>query len=306
MAIKITAETLADLVDNFDAPENLTGIDAQAAKLADEYEEGFGRLVYPNNLEEIDHWVMFSPFEYSRENRYAAANQGDAGFRGNIALPVPADLSTGYGANYQQEELGIPGLATARAAEKANDIIKSFQRGSSVQEKAKSLSENIKHLWGEAGDNAAGALASLGLAVDDFAWSGVSIGTGIQRNPHLAVLFTGVGFRQHRFNYKFTPKSQDETVSLYNIIRMFKAGMHPSYVQGFQNHLFKYPDEWDITFHHPQFKIGPSVLLDFQINYHGEGVPSYFRDNTPTVYTISMTFQETSIVTREDVLMRQR
>lgn len=293
----VIAQSLSDIHHQVD-----TGTQGDDSIVQDFNTQKFGTLTFPADIESTEYFAMFSPFEYSRENRSSGPAKSD--LRGSIVLPLPSDLSTGYGANYSQEELGITGLATSYAAGLAKEVMSSFNNDRSRG--ASSMTESFMKAKNALQDNAAGATAAGGLMVDDFFTSAISIQTGYQRNPHLAVLFEGVGFRQHRFSYKFTPKNEFESLSLYNIIRVFKAAMHPSYEQPFKNHLFKYPDEWDIDFSAPQFKIGPSVLLDFSINYHGEGIPSYFRDHQPVTTVINLTFQETSIVTREDVLDRGR
>jgi len=144
---------------------------------------------------------------------------------------------------------------------------------------------------------------------------------GIARNPHKVLLFQGVGFRQHRFDYQFQPKSYDEAVMLRGIINFFKYAAAPSYnahgvlrtgdfinniksqagsagsllpdnVQNINidasagKHFFKYPYYFRIAFNHSRslFTIAPSVLDSVSIDYHPAGIPSYARsqNNDPS------------------------
>ena len=62
-----------------------------------------------------------------------------------------------------------------------------------------------------------GGLLAFGGTVGDVA-AGVSIDTGLAINPHLAVVFQGVGFRTHAFQYKFIARNQVESDVIKNII----------------------------------------------------------------------------------------
>lgn len=275
--------------------------------------ENFGNLIFPHNLETLGHFMLFSPFEYSRANRMTTEAVQKA-FKGTIILPVPHDLSTGYKSNYSTEALDIRGAAVLggfAAAERVSNVLKSTM---SRDDKALSLADEMINAGVSVKENIFGALANIGLGMDKFGTDGaVSIATGVQRNPHLAVLFTGVDFKSHTFSYKFFPKSIEESISLQEIIYIFKYSMAPDYVPGAANHLFKYPDEWAIVIQDNLFKIGNSVLTDFNVNYHGQGIPAYFAagevgsptgaHSFPAEVHISLTFQETSIITKQDILM---
>lgn len=73
--------------------------------------------------------------------------------------------------------------------------------------------------------------------------------------------------------------------------------------------FLEYPDVFKITFNNEKtlFTIGESVLADFSIDYHPQNYPAYVRSLSspgtahPASITISMSFRETDIVTREQV-----
>ena len=125
---------------------------------------------------------------------------------------------------------------------------------------------------------------------------------GVARNPHMATLFTGVDFRSHSFEYKFIPKSKQESDILADIIYRLKYHMAPSYAA--EGHFFNYPEQFDIEFANKKylFDIGASVLSAFNVSYSGEG-SSYFFNNegAPVSVSLSMTFQELTINTKENI-----
>ena len=73
-------------------------------------------------------------------------------------------------------------------------------------------------------------------------------------------------------------------------------------------HFFKYPEFFQIKFHHPKFlfAIGESVLKSVDVNYHGGGSVSYARDTAdatpaPTQVNLNLSFMETDIITKEKI-----
>jgi hypothetical protein len=79
--------------------------------------------------------------------------------------------------------------------------------------------------------------------------------------------------------------------------------MHPNYKIG--NLAFEYPDEFTIEFSSTLapylYKIGTCVLKNVSINYNAEGVPAFFDTGAPVSVEISMTFQETKIITKDNL-----
>ena len=73
--------------------------------------------------------------------------------------------------------------------------------------------------------------------------------------------------------------------------------------------FFEYPDVFKITFNNEKtlFTIGESVLESFDIDYHPQNYPAYVRSLSspnvahPASISISMSFKETDIITKEQV-----
>lgn len=129
-------------------------------------------------------------------------------------------------------------------------------------------------------------------------------------NPFKEVLFEAIDFRAFNFKYKFMPKSRQEAESVYNIIEKFKFHMHPELSAN--KLFFIYPSEFQITYHfanNPNNKDGngyfhkfkPCVLENMEISYGGDQFSS-FIDGKPTEINLTLTFRETEILTKQQIM----
>jgi hypothetical protein len=290
---------------------------------------------FPDDLKNIDHWVEFQAVEtkgqgsaalgkladsaafqeFATKNKLNAfigqgvqslANPGASVNLATIRLPMPSNLSTDYNPQYS-----TPDLAGAAGA-----ILKPFDQKIYNNSSLPSL------LGGAGGDGIAGAAAETGArgaaaaatglagaAVNGIGGAGafeaaLKVGLGVAQNPHKIVLFTGVDFREHRFSWKLSPRSREESNMIKQIIDAFTYYAHPEYVGG--GLFFKYPEFFNIKFRHPNylFELQPSVCTDIQVNYHGQGVAAYIRDANgggapaPAEIELTLSFKETEIVTK--------
>lgn len=257
-----------------------------------------GGLRFPGDIS--DNYITFSPKNRGKSTKLTPT-KGRAG--GSITLPIPSNLSTGYNAQYDTGTgLNVLGNFAQQVAS-GDTQFSAEAAGAAAVEQAKAIglsaSPEVAALLGAgvSGPFGAGVGAALGGAA-----RGAAVGAGIAVNPHLAVIFSGVNFRTHSFQYKFSPRDASESNALKNIIKKFKLNMHPT-IEGAA--FFKYPNEFDIAFNSKNenflFKFGTSVLSDFQINYNPDG-GSYFHDNgAPVSVGLSLTFTEIDIITQEKI-----
>lgn len=270
------------------------------------YPEENKRLSYPNGIEETGHFAMFFLHE---DLKYDVKDFEERKSQGTIILPLPADLNTGYAADYSTEEISLAGAATGASISKAIGTGSAKGFINSIKGDVTSGTFDAKELAGSILNSglqvATSEIASIIPGAESFV-KGAMYGAGVARNPHQAVLFNTVGFRTHSFSYNMVPKNFEEQTAINNIIFMLKSAMLPDYLLG--NHFFKYPAKFDIkltTDNTYLFDISASVLTQFDVSYHGQGGDFYHDINgvkAPTSVTISMSFQETSITAREDVV----
>lgn len=284
---------------------------------------------FPDDIADTPYFVVFRSVSktpsFSKSFRFGRGKGFNIGFNADIptrgfALPFPSNMRTGYNAQYANDPIGVFGDLGRRLA-------RSYQGtgggGSMIQGLVDTIANaeiDSSYFTGAAGNLAVSGVEQGGLAaflagklggstaagVGLGAASGIARGAlaqaGIARNPHLATIFTGTSFREHSFQYKLIAKNKKESDTLRDMIRSFKFAMAPRYMAG--DHIFQYPNQFDITLAAGEylFKIGRSVLKDFQVDYTGEGTPAFFEDSgAPYSVALSMTFQETSIVTKREV-----
>ena len=272
-------------------------------------------IVFPQDLDN-DHYIMF---KIMRERRIDRRDRRTIDTYQNIVLPVPSNLTTAYGANYANESLGTFGAMAStqlNAADLGNaggSLVDKIMSGINVANKAfEGDTDAATQLAGVFGPGVAtAAAAKVGGAVGGLlalggtsggVISGLSVATGATMNPHMAVVFQGVGFRTHAFSYKFIARNATESNTIRLLINTLKYHMHPSYVPG--NLLFNYPDEFEIEFADKiapyLYKIGTCVLTSMNVNYNGEAMPLFFEDTqAPVSITIELQFQETAILTKD-------
>jgi len=302
---------------------------------------------FPNDLEQIDHWITFRAFETEQASRRESSDKIPLAF---IALPVPSNLSAGYEIGYTEFSLEAIGKEIVDAVnndEKSKQLVAALGAGAVAGGAVAAVTGQSLIAGMATGAAGAGAIQILNgnkeataLAASAKAQSLDLLGgyggaitgqLGVARNPHKVVLFEGVGFRKHQFTYTFVPQSRAETNKIRTIISLFKYFGSPSLnasgtlklsqltggkidditISG-GKHFFKYPEYFEMDFHHPKylFQIGPSVLENIEVKYGGEQ-QYYARDITgknpsPTQITMSLTFKETEIITKENIFRENR
>jgi hypothetical protein len=299
---------------------------------------------FPNDLEQIDHWITFRAFETKQMSRRAAVDKNALAF---IALPVPSNLSAGYEIGYTEFSLGAIGKEIVDAVnndEKSKQLVASLGVGAAAGAAVAAMTGQSLLAGATAGTIGAGAIkilngnkeatalaAAVGAQALGDLGGAITGQLGVARNPHKVVLFEGVGFRKHQFTYTFVPQSRAETDKIRTIISLFKFFGSPSLnasgtlklgqltnntigditISG-GKHFFKYPEYFEMDFHHPKylFQIGPSVLENIEVKYGGEQ-QYYARGITdkipsPTQITLSLTFKETEIITKENIFSENR
>jgi hypothetical protein len=264
-------------------------------------------LLYPSDLADLEHFAVFRIRERQFEtSSLKTVSRPATIFSQNIFLPMPAQLQTGYGVNYQNAELGGQGAAAVKAT---GATIAAAAQDASVSGNVQKLIEAGQSVMDNFGlDSVTGALKTGGefaareyVATNEIGRAGASV-ANFASNPYQAVFFTSPNFRTHSFSYTLFAKNKQESDSIRQIIRAFKTAMLPGLPR--TGMFFSYPKVFEIEFRHDDylFEIGTSALTQFDVNYHGEGTASYFDETkAPTNVQISMSFQELNILTSEDV-----
>lgn len=276
-------------------------------------------IIYPMDLDD-EHYMIYNVVERRRPSQ---KNEGTTRIIRSIILPVPSNLGVEYAAGYSNESLGalgamaqgsIGGAELKGALGDAGEAISnSFAAAKNAFKNDTSDAVTKAAAIGAAGAAVTGAIGGAGLLGGALAAGGLGgVATGVVQNeglainPHMAVVFQGIDFRTHQFQYKFIAKNQMESDRLKLLINVMKKHMLPEYAFGTDRAglAFKYPDEFTIEFADKikpyLFYIGTSVMTGLTINYNGEGVPTFYETTgAPVSIDITMSFQETRLLTRE-------
>lgn len=159
------------------------------------------------------------------------------------------------------------------------------------------------------------AAASVGPGVSRL---GAFATTGGVINPMLELIYSSPRLREFQFEFMFYPRSESEAFEVQKIIDRFRFHQAPELEGGLgsQTGLIIPPSEFDIRFYYggrenPNIPpIATCVLRSVQVNFAprgftayesiGENSPALGRTGMPVTITMTLRFQETTFVTKED------
>ena len=288
---------------------------------------GKSQLRYPyETTESAQDYIRFSIFKYKRAKRALRGdnNRAQAVFArgtgdvtvetnprdllGSILLPVPAQVTDSNTAAYGDNSLNS---FAARGFEGALDVA----TGANPEEALRRGIDSIKSFAGLAVDNRNLLVTSLvANAVNQFG-ANLDINSVLARssgqiiNPNMELLFNAPTLRQFKFQFKFTPRFEKETLEVKRIIKAFKKNMSPK--SGQTGQTLTTPNIFQLQyvkgngrpqgFLH-QFKL--CALTDISVNYTGDGTYATYYDGTPVSMTMALSFNELSPVYNEDYDLR--
>ncbi len=211
-----------------------------------------------------------------------------------IQLYIPQSLSTKYGAQWQDTELGTIGGAITQ-----------------VGPGTTSLDEFLKSAGG------AGEAIGRGLigVSDIFKQIGLNVDFGgtVQAltkkvvNPFKEQLFKTMNFRDFAFEWKFAPRNRNELENVMQIIDTFKYHMHSG--RDTSDFFLTYPSEFQIEFRYRgaenRFvnKISTCALTDMKVDYGAGGSFTTFKDvgGAPSEITMQLAFKELELMTKDRI-----
>ena len=223
-----------------------------------------------------------------------------------IALYMPPNVETSYKMTYKNSETGIAGTLMQTAGvigegQSITDYIASQANVANLNTVASSLGE----LMGAKG----------ALKITEFLGSGDPTGQlnkmiNEAPNPALEAIFQSVDFRTFSYNFRFTPRSENEVRIVDDIVRLFKFHASPERMAGEKvgRHL-RMPAEFDIFYMYQGQQntwypmIHSCVCTGVDVKYGPSGEHQAFRpvdgSPPPTETNLTLNFTETEIMTKE-------
>jgi hypothetical protein len=290
------------------------------------------RIKFPGDIETTQHFVTFQVRKRTKLRYYQPHSKEQ--IIGEVKLPLPSTISTGYSARYESTELGAIGSYGVDVIEEKGFEQAAKEIGSSIQSQLAKITagdasfndlkpnEIMSRLaFDFVNSNAATIATTLAAGITGGSRSalaagiianeatqaitaGIAAGFQVARNPHLAQLYIGSNFRTHTFSYKLIARERSDIESIKGLIYLFKYHMSPDYSEN--THFLKYPAVFDIEFSNDKYmhKFGTSILSEFSINYTGENTPIFFNndgDSAPYSVVINLSFTELDIVTKREI-----
>ena len=226
----------------------------------------------------------------------------------SIYLAMPESVNFAEGIDWQGTDLGVIGGLKSGALgwnEKSIDYGILAGGGAALGGAGGLAASLIPGISGIAGTVVGAVLGGSGLQ------SGIESTFGVKANPFKEQTFQGVGFRPFDFSFNFRARSDTDVKLIRDIIRAFRAYSKPTFKEGSDGSIFKYPKEFLIEFltldknndyatnkHIPQIKF--CICTAINTNFTAQGWKS-FEGGAPVDISLQLTFQETEIITGEDV-----
>lgn len=298
--------------------------------------DGKGKLLYEGNISPTVYpQDLFQHGTAAYVNfRVKSYDESDTSIYANLFLNMPASLTAQYGAEW--EEVSSPLSKLIQVAEDSGatsvfrptmDAMRNFIAGNQVN-----LGDALMATMGELGEDAslaAEALMGKGIrnqavhyaAVNKIknkynpAWAyeyrkllGNQMGAKnlATLNPFVSGVYQHPKFRTFAMQFQFFARNEADAKRTQRIINTFKAAMHPGVLETGQL-FWDAPYVFEGTFFtsptndKKMFNIKRSALIDLQVNYAGSQVPAFFKDGHPVEISVTATFKEINLLTREDV-----
>lgn len=222
-----------------------------------------------------------------------------------ISLYIDGPPSVSYSAKYANSDLGTLAGLLGQGGAAVGDLVKGFYQSGFDSD----FFSNLGKVGGVGAEGAGALLLQIAKLPSLFGATDVkalaSASAKVTTNPFREVLFEMMDFRSFKFKYKFMPRNQAELNSVKSIIHEFKFHMHPELSN---NKFFLiYPADFNIVYYfrgaNNNFvhKIGRCVLTDMNVEY-GSGDYTSFQNGEPTEINLTLSFQETEMLTKERIL----
>jgi len=226
----------------------------------------------------------------------------------SIYLNMPSSVVYNEAVEWQGQDLGSVGamLNGATGAEAA-EVALLGNAGALLGGAAGAVTSALPGISGIAG-TVVGAVAGAGSLQGS-----IESTFNVKANPYKEQTFQGVGFRSFDFTFALRARSGHDVSVIQDIIRSFRSHSKPTFENGKgQSGVFGYPKEFRIEYltlddednayetnkYLPEIKY--CVCTAVNTNFTQQGWRS-FEGGAPVDISLQLTFQETEIITSEDV-----
>jgi hypothetical protein len=228
-----------------------------------------------------------------------------------IALYMPDTLMYSYDQSYDNANVGSE--LGGKIAGAGISAMEGYQKNGG----AGIFDSVVKTAVLEAGRAASNGTAS-NIAGSNSAKLGFQKLTGQVQNPMLEMIYSSPQFRKFTFEFKFYPRDSKEALQVQNIIGRFRFHQAPEFAQGSSKAFLVPPSEFEIRMYYGG-QINPNlpsfatcILTSINVDYAPDGFSAYESPNEdrpslgktgmPVCIVMTLNFQETTYLTKEDFL----
>ena len=272
--------------------------------------DDYGTLYYPiNRGEENFDYLKVTPIKFNESGlsgdltdfKVKSTESRSSTNLGYVFLPMQPGISDTNGVSWNEDSLNPFQAALGGIAA---DAIKTVGGGAAAQGATELISNLIS-----AGNNLANSKGMENYISAYFAGQAVGTNlvartTGAVLNNNLELLFNGPKLRSFRYNFRFTPREEEESVMIKKIIRLFKREMASS--KSDTGLFLVSPSVFKLEYissngPHPFLnKIKTCALTDMSVNYTPDGTYMTYQDRSMTSYEVQLQFSELEPIYKED------
>ena len=249
-------------------------------------------LYYPSNLTTSgSNFITFT----------ALKGGGGGPTGGSVSLYCPPGISFSDGAGFSTFDMGPLG----------NDIANQINEGISAESIRASIESGLNNATGPGGSDLKNLLAGKLIKEAGVIPGGGDLGTiygvskGIAVNPNTVTSFQNMNIRSFVFNFKLVPDDEYDSVTIKRIQDFFRVNMYAASQAG--GYILSYPSKFTIRFLNGSGgdlawmpKIYECYLTNFQSTHNSSSHLTH-EDGAPTEVDISITFQETKVLTQQEI-----
>ena len=243
--------------------------------------------------------VIMGQIESKNKKGVSSAFNNTRRITDSVALYLPGGVQDTTTANYNDSKTGIAGFLVATGA---------VAVGGDAKKISESLVAGTEGILKDSAARAIGLVAEIGGA--EGAEQLVKKAFGEADNPYMEVLFDSMALRTFSYNFTFAPKNEQEALEVQKIIQLFRFHMAPELRPGVNRYL-GLPSQFDLHYmylskdgttseNNYYNRVATCVLQNCEVNYTPTGVKS-FEDGGPTQTTMSLTFKETELLTKDRI-----
>lgn len=268
---------------------------------------------YPlNDIDKYENIVKFTAYareEKSGAGEYFATPKFVASALGSVNLYMPAGLQINDNLSYDNVDTGLGGMLVNSG--------KTYQNAAGAGQFLEQVAKDLP----DAGDRFVSQMlanASQDKGIVGGAAGQVLINRGEVINPHTQMLFRSPALRQFSFVFKMMARSRAEAKAIKDIVQFFREAAYPSLSSGGQEvgeggekrpltmATYKFPDVFEIQYlsknkeNKNLIKFGRAYITAVTVGYN-QSSPTFFEDGMPSEVDLSLTFQETKAISREEI-----